>query len=218
MAKFEPKKERHVVVVENEPLLRDLLAASLDAAGFIVTTAANAADAKRALVSVDPDAFVLDIELGPGPNGFDFAEVVMKMSPTAGIVFLTNLPDPRFGGKHQSAVKKNQAYLRKSDIHSGQELVAAIEAVLRDEVTDDYRHDLVSNHSLSSLSARQIATLRLVAEGKTNNQIAKLRGTSSRAVEGMLSRMFEVLDIDPNASNPRVEMVTRYHQMRSQIE
>jgi DNA-binding response OmpR family regulator len=59
---------RTVVVVENESLLRDLIARSLEAAGFHVSTAANAADAKRAVKVVDPDACVIDIELGPGPN------------------------------------------------------------------------------------------------------------------------------------------------------
>lgn len=218
MTKFDASTVRHIVVVENEPLMRDLLAKAIESAGFRVTTAANAADAKRAMVSVDPDAFVLDIELGPGPNGFDFAEIVMKHSPTAGIVFLTNLPDPRFGGKSQSVVKKNQAYLRKSEIHSGQELVLALEAVLRDSVTSEYRHDLVSNNAMSGLSARQIETLKLVSEGRTNSQIAILRGTSSRAVEGMLTRVFEILGINPKSSNPRVEATTRYHQLRSQMD
>ena len=37
---------RHILVVEDEPLLRDLLAKSIEAAGFDVSTAANAADAK----------------------------------------------------------------------------------------------------------------------------------------------------------------------------
>jgi DNA-binding response OmpR family regulator len=65
---------RTIVVVENESLLRDLIARSLEAAGFHVSTAANAADAKRAGKAAGPDACVVDIELGPGPNGFDFAE------------------------------------------------------------------------------------------------------------------------------------------------
>ena len=38
---------RHVVVVENEPLMRDLIGKTLEASGFRVTTAANAADANR---------------------------------------------------------------------------------------------------------------------------------------------------------------------------
>lgn len=209
---------RHAVVVENEPLMRDLLGRALEDAGFIVTTAANAADATRALKSVDPDVFVIDIELGPGPNGFDLAEVLATKSPTVGIVFLTNLPDPRFAGKASNAVKKNQAYLHKSQIYSGQELVSAIEAVLRDGISRDYRHDLASNRPMANLTKRQIETLHLIAEGSTNLQIANARGTTVRAVEGMISRIFEELKIDPLSVNPRVEAASRYHKLRSQVD
>lgn len=205
MEKVEPKAYRHVLVVENEPLMRDLLARAVESAGFVVTTAANAADAKRAMKSVDPDAMVVDIELGPGPNGFELVDSLAPQTPAIGIVYLTNLPDPRFVAKDGKAVKANQAYLRKGEIETGEELVEAIEAVLRDGVTNQYRHDLASNRPLAELSRRQIETLALVSEGKTNNQIAELRGTTVRAVEGMLSRIFELLNIDPKSSNPRVE-------------
>ena len=65
--------QRNIVVVEDDDLLRSLLADSLERAGFRVTTAANAADARRAIHTADPDAVVLDIDLGQGPNGFDIA-------------------------------------------------------------------------------------------------------------------------------------------------
>ena len=207
-------KTRHVLLVEDEPLLRDLIAKSIEAQGFLVTTAANATDAKRAVKTVDPDAMVVDIELGPGPTGLDLAEVIAKQRPDIGIVFLTNLPDPRFGGDGK-AVTKNQAYIRKGAIESTGELLEALEAVLRDRVTKEYRHDLASNRPLSNLSQRQISTLKLVAEGKTNQQIADLRGTSTRAVESMLSRIFGALGIDPKSSNPRVEAASKYHALRA---
>lgn len=210
MEQKNPKAYRHVLIVENEPLMRDLLAHSVESAGFVVTTAANAADAKRALKSVDPDAMVVDIELGPGPNGFELVESLAPQTPAIGVVFLTNLPDPRFGAKDDGAIKSNQAYLRKGAIQTGQELVSAIEAVLKDELTDDYRHDLASNRPLATLSRRQIETLALVSEGKTNSQIAALRGTTVRAVEGMLSRIFDLMSIDPKSSNPRVEATAQY--------
>lgn len=210
MAKVEPKAYRHVLVVENEPLMRDLLARAVESAGFVVTTAANAADAKRAMKSVDPDAMVVDIELGPGPNGFELVDSLAPQTPAIGIVYLTNLPDPRFVEKNTSIVKANQAYLRKGEIETGEELVQAIEAVLRDDVTKEYRHDLASNRPLAELSRRQIETLALVSQGKTNNQIAELRGTTVRAVESMLSRIFELLNIDPKSSNPRVEAAGTY--------
>jgi len=215
MKKTASASPRHVLVVEDEPLLRDLIARSLESAGFLVTTAASAADAKRAVKTADPDALLLDIELGPGPNGFDLAEVISRQRPEIGIVFLTNLPDPRFGGRSAKTVAKNQAYIRKGAIDSGAELIQALEAVLRDRITHDYRHDLASNRPLAQLSQRQLDTLRLVAEGKTNAQISQIRGTSVRAVESMLQRIFELLDINPNESNPRVLAVSKYHAIRN---
>lgn len=204
---------RHVLLVEDEPLLRDLIAKSIEASGFVVTTAANATDAKRAIKSVDPDALVVDIELGPGPSGLDLAEVISRQRPDIGVVFLTNLPDPRFGQGELRKVTKNQAYIRKGAIESTSELLEALEAVLRDRVTKEYRHDLSSNRPFANLSQRQIATLRLVAEGKTNQQIADIRGTSTRAVESMLSRIFELLGIDPKGSNARVEASSKFHKL-----
>lgn len=212
-----PPIARHILVVEDEPLLRDLIARTLEIRGFIVTTAASAADAKRAVKTADPDAVLLDVQLGPGPNGFDLAEVIARQRPDIGIVFLTNLPDPRFTGRSAKSVAKNQAYIRKGAIESGSELVDALEAVLLDQITNDYRHDLASNRPLSQLSQRQVQILRLVAEGKTNAQIAQMRGTSIRAVESMLQRIFELMEIDPKASNPRVLAVSKFHEMKSNV-
>lgn len=217
MQKPDPKAFRHVLIVENEPLMRDLLARAVEAAGFVVTTAANAADAKRAMKSVDPDALVVDIELGPGPNGFELVASLTPTTPSVGIVYLTNLPDPRFGRSSKALVKPNQAYLRKGAIQNGQELVSAIESVLRDSVTQEYRHDLASNRPFSALSRRQVETLQLLSEGKTNAQIAQLRGTTIRAVEGMLTRIFELLGIDAKSGNPRVEAASKYHQLKEQV-
>ena len=196
-------------------MLRDLLARTLESLGFTVTTAANAADAKRAVKSADPDAMLVDIELGPGPTGLDLAEVISRQRPDIGVVFLTNLPDPRFTGKDSKKVSKNQAYIRKTAINSGSELIDAIEAVLKDAVTKEYRHDLASNRPLAELSQRQLDTLKLVAEGKTNQQIATLRGTSVRAVEAMITRIFQALNLDPQSSNQRVEAVALYHKLKA---
>ena len=214
MSKNGSKYARHILVVEDEHLLRDLLARTLESLGFEVTTAANAADAKRAVKTADPDAMLVDIELGPGPTGLDLAEVIARQRPDIGIVFLTNMPDPRFSGKDSKAVLKNQAYMRKSAINSGSELIEAIEAVLKDSVTKEYRHDLASNRPLADLSQRQLATLKLVAEGKTNQQIAALRGTSVRAVEAMVSRIFQSLGLDSSSANPRVEAVAQYNKLK----
>ena len=201
---------RHVVVVENEPLMRDLIGKTLETAGFRVTTAANAADAKRVHQAIDPDAMIIDIELGPGPDGFDLATALMADSPELAIVFLTNLPDPRLAGKSTKHIPKNAAYLRKSNLVDASELVSALNAVLKSEDSSAFRHDLDSQRPLAKLSAKQLEVLKLISEGFSNQQIADSRQTSVRAVEGMV-RIFEALDIDvQDEGNSRVDAVKKY--------
>jgi DNA-binding NarL/FixJ family response regulator len=198
-------------VVENESLLRDLIARSLEAVGFDVTTAANASDAKRACKAVDPDACIVDIELGPGPDGFDFAEYLSREAPDVGVVFLTNLPDPRFAQRDSKSVKQSQAYLRKSQLVDSKELVDAVNAVLKEEDVSQYRHDQAAGRPLADLSKRQLVVLQLMAEGLSNSQIAEARGTTVRAVEGMISRIFQALDIDAQGSgNARIAASKAY--------
>jgi len=203
--------QRTIVVVENESLLRDLIARSLETAGFDVSTAANAADAKRAVKATDPDICVVDIELGPGPNGFDLADYLAREAPDVGVVFLTNLPDPRFADRDTKTVTQKQAYLRKSQLVDSKELIEAINAVLMEVDVDHYRHDQNLERPLAALSRRQISVLKLVAEGHSNNQIAEERGTTVRAVEGMVSRIFTALGVDAQGvGNARVEATRMY--------
>jgi DNA-binding NarL/FixJ family response regulator len=203
--------QRTIVVVENESLLRDLIARSLEAAGFDVSTAANAADAKRAVKATDPDVCVVDIELGPGPNGFDFAEYLSRDAQDVGVVFLTNLPDPRFANRDSKSISQNQAYLRKSQLVDSKELIEAVNAVLKEQDVDKFRHDQNQTRPLAELSRRQISVLKLVAEGQSNSQIAEERGTTVRAVEGMVSRIFIALGVDAQGvGNARVEATRMY--------
>jgi len=203
--------QRTIVVVENESLLRDLIARSLETAGFDVSTAANAADAKRAVKATDPDLCVVDIELGPGPNGFDFAEYLSREAQDVGVVFLTNLPDPRFANRDVKVITQNQAYLRKSQLVDSKELIEAVNAVLKEQDVDKFRHDQNLERPLAELSRRQISVLKLVAEGYSNNQIAEERGTTVRAVEGMVSRIFQALGVDAQGlGNARVEATRMY--------
>ncbi len=67
-----PDEAPHILVVDDDRRLRDLLARFLGDHGYRVTTAANAAEADSRLGQLVFDALVLDIMM-PGENGFDFA-------------------------------------------------------------------------------------------------------------------------------------------------
>lgn len=203
---------RTVLVVENEDFLRSLIADSLEKQGFNVATAANGLDAKRIIKSVDPDAAILDIDLGNGPTGLDIAAQLSITSPEIGIVFLTDLPDPRFA-REALEVKKNQAYLNKRLLSDITTLIDAVEAVLTESNLKDYRHDQSSERPLIDLSRTQLEILKLIVEGKTNQQIADIRQRSLGATESAVTRTLEALGIDREAEqNVRVEAVRRYFQ------
>jgi DNA-binding response OmpR family regulator len=150
---------RHIVVVENEDLLRDLIGRSLEGAGFKVSTAANAADARRACLANDPDGLVVDIELGPGPDGFDFATAITKENPEVAIVFLTNLPDPRHAGRDSKIIGKHTAYLRKSNLIDANQLIDALNAVLTDQLDENHRHDLDPSRPFAAFSKNSLKLL-----------------------------------------------------------
>lgn len=202
---------RSVVVVEDDAFMRSLLADSLDKAGFEVSTAASAADAKRLIKVVNPDAVVLDIGLGPGPDGFDLAENIRKLTPDIAIVFLTTMPDPRFAGRDDKAVYPNAAYLNKHLLSDSNTLVEALEAVLTERGVTGFRHHEAADRPLVNLSKTQIQVLQLVAQGKTNQQIADIRKRSLAATESAITRTLEALGIDARAEqNVRVAAAMRY--------
>jgi DNA-binding NarL/FixJ family response regulator len=207
----EDRFQRSVVIVEDDPFMRSLLAEYLEKAGFLVSTASSAADARRQINAVDPDAVVLDIDLGPGPSGLDIAATLNTEANEVGIVFLTNYSDPRFAGEDLSRVHPKAAYLNKHMIEDSSVLVAALNAVLVEVDVEAYRYDKRSDRPMARLSASQIQALRLLAEGKTNQQIAEARQRSIEATESLITRTLAALGLDSTAEiNARVSAAREF--------
>jgi DNA-binding NarL/FixJ family response regulator len=202
---------RSVVVVEDDNLVRSLIASHVENAEFQVTVAANFTDAMRLIKVVDPDAVILDVDLGDGPNGFDIAERLWKKNDEIAIVFLTNLSDPRI---LEANIKRNQpgvAYLNKHMVSDAQAVVDALKAALTDTVSNNQRHDLSTERPLAQLSNLQLQILKLIAEGKTNQQISDIRGRSLAATESAISRTLKALDLDSSSElNSRVLAAREY--------
>jgi DNA-binding NarL/FixJ family response regulator len=196
---------RRVLVVEDEPLLRGLISSRLHNDGFSVSSAGSAAEARRVAKDFDPDFAVLDIELGDGPNGIDLAQILGYEFPSISIVFLTHLPEPRILGLDNRSIPKNAAYLVKERIADPGVLSEAIEAVARRRVNPNFRDDKSKNHAFSGVSASQLEVLRMIAQGKSNHEIARERETTVRAVENLINRALEAANIDSSSSgNARV--------------
>ena len=114
-----------VLVVEDEPVLREAVAAALEAAGFVVLAAADGRGLATAVARFRPDAAVLDISL-PGPDGLALARQLRELGEAA-VVFVTarDAVDDRLAGFAAGA----DDYLVKPFVLA--ELVARLRAVLR---------------------------------------------------------------------------------------
>lgn len=207
--------QRRVLLVEDEDLLRSLVGAELERRGFRVASAGSAAAAIELAASFDPDALVMDVDLGRGPTGFDVATVIAERSPGIGVVFLTNLAAPEVAQVRPRDLPPGWAFLRKTAVHDPDTIIAALNAVLDDHGSRvAFRHDLSRRDPLTGLSHSQVEMLALIAGGLTNQQIAERRGSSLRAVERLINRTFTALNLDDKTGNARVMATRAYLEAR----
>jgi DNA-binding response OmpR family regulator len=88
-----------VLVVEDEPQVREAVARDLREAGFRVAEAASAAAALAAAEAAaatgggPPPVVVTGLHLGPDPDGLALGAEVLRRWPEAGVVYLTRRPD-----------------------------------------------------------------------------------------------------------------------------
>jgi two-component system phosphate regulon response regulator OmpR len=115
----------HILVVDDDNRLRELLRKFLSENGFRVTTAADSAEARAHLGHIAFDLLILDVMM-PGESGLDLAAALRRDSAVP-ILMLTAMgePEDRIAGLELGA----DDYLPKP--FEPRELVARIRSVLR---------------------------------------------------------------------------------------
>src|SRR5579864_8489442 len=95
--------EPHLLVVDDDPRLRELLRRYLSENGFRVTAAADAAEARANLASFAFDLVVLDVML-PGESGLDLTRA-LRREDRVPVLLLTAMAEPedRVNGLEQGA-------------------------------------------------------------------------------------------------------------------
>ncbi|MDK7859159.1 response regulator, partial [Klebsiella pneumoniae] len=84
--------EASIVVVDDEPSIRELLVASLHFAGFDVETAASGSEAIEVIERVHPDLIVMDVML-PDIDGFTVTRRIRQNGVVVPVLFLTARDD-----------------------------------------------------------------------------------------------------------------------------
>jgi two-component system, OmpR family, response regulator len=115
-----------VLIVDDEPNIRDLLSTSLRFAGFSVHAVGNGADAVNAAGKGAPDIILLDVML-PDMNGFSVTKKLRSMGINAPVLFLTARDET--ADKVTGLTVGGDDYMTKP--FSLDEIVARINAILR---------------------------------------------------------------------------------------
>ena len=121
-----------LLVVEDEPNIRELLATSLRFAGFEVHTAAQGSTALQLAAEVEPDLLVLDVML-PDMDGFTITRRLRERDQHMPVLFLTARDS--VDDKVKGLTVGGDDYVTKP--FSLEEVVARIRAILRRSRAED---------------------------------------------------------------------------------
>lgn len=168
----------------------------------IIGEAHSVASAVAETLRLKPDVVLLDIRL-PDGNGFEACRQILAKLPDTRVLILTSVIDDNLvceamsAGAHGYLLKEiDAAGLCKAiaDVAEGKFILdpAATASVL-----NMVRHGAPQSEQdrLASLSTQERRVLALVAEGKTNKEIADAMDLSDKTVKNYLSNIFEKLQI-----------------------
>ena len=132
MAQQQGAAMKHILIVDDDPEIRNLLRRYLEGQGFRVTTAADRRECEARVTDGNPDLIVLDVML-PDGSGLDICRSLHDQRPELRVILLTALKEDvdRIIGLELGA----DDYLGKP--FNPRELVARIKAVLRRIGPDD---------------------------------------------------------------------------------
>lgn len=198
-----------VLFVEDDPFTRSIIGDGLTEAGSTTHTAKTVSDALEAVASFDPHVVVTDLDLGPvgTPSGADLLARVAEQRPWVGAIVLSIHRDVRLALGDAHGLPAGVRHIVKSDVQSIDELVEAIRNCIESEPT--HREGTERPEAeYRVVSKSQAAVLRLMAEGLSNEAIARHRGITLRSAESLIQRTFQSLGLtDQPDINPRVVAV-----------
>ncbi len=76
---------RRALILDDDPMVGVLLDNLVGSFGFTTGRARTVSEARKMLKSLDPDVVLVDIDLGHGPSGLDFARILGRSHPHGGI-------------------------------------------------------------------------------------------------------------------------------------
>jgi DNA-binding NarL/FixJ family response regulator len=154
----------------------------------VCAEAASGLEAVKLARQVQPDVVVIDVSM-PGLNGVETTRLIVKEVPSAAVLILTMHESEQLIEELLKAGARG--YVLKSD--AARDLPVAIESLFQrrpffssrvaQRVLDGYLKDSASAGSNSPLTSAERRIVQLLAEGKSNKEVASLQGISVKTAE-----------------------------------
>ncbi|MDP8907902.1 MAG: response regulator transcription factor [Chloroflexota bacterium] len=210
-----------LVVADDSLLLREGLVRLLEEAGFeVVGQAGDAEELVRKVTAHKPDVAIVDVRMPPthSDDGLRAALAIRRERPGLGVLVLSAYVEEAYAHELLAEGAAGVGYLLKHRVTELQRFTEAVRtvgeggSVLDPEVvTQLLRADRLKGPSLRKLTPRELETLALMAEGRSNLGIAEQLVVTDRAVEKHVNSIFTKLDLDPAPEDHRrVLAVLRY--------
>lgn len=185
----------------------------------IVGEASHLFLAENLFHSLQPEIVLIHLH-PPGEEWLGLLQRVRKLNPRLGIVIMASYPDFRIIGLHDRNIPRGSRIILKRSLSDLSVLTAAL-AESREPFKSDSALKWISSHAtvyestlintVKDLTDIQIETLRLVAQGLSNSEIARVRFVSEKSVEQIVGRIAQQLSISADRGrNLRVLLVAEY--------
>jgi two-component system competent response regulator ComA len=197
---------KHILLVDDHRTFLAGTAMILEKNGFAVTTASSGTEALERMERTRFDLFVFDLKL-PGMNGFALTEATLERYPEATIVILTG---EDIADHYDRLIESGVVSILEKALGE-EEFIACLQLAMqqltvlpihlaRQLRTKDSRPanpDAETGKSTANrtLTDKEIAVLRLIAQSYKNKDIADKLFMSQRNVEYVISHLFEKLGV-----------------------
>jgi DNA-binding NarL/FixJ family response regulator len=191
-----------ILIADDDALIRDGLKLILETVEDfeVAGAAANGQEAVRMCAAARPDVVLMDIRM-PVMDGVQATKSIKEQFRDVKVLLLTTFKDT---GYIRSAVKYGaDGYILKSGTAEG--IIDSIRAVARGSVV--YEKEIAEALSgmveeggkltpeQANVTAREVELMRLVADGKSNKEIAAALYMSEGTVRNMISALLDKLDL-----------------------
>jgi len=173
----------------------------------VVAQASDGRQAVQLAESENPDVVIMDIVM-PGLSGIEATAQIVKKNPKTGVVIFSMHADDTYLSRALAAGARGYLLKDGEDVDLARAVEAAAEGkaffspTIANLLVGDYMRQLQQRglqDSYDLLTEREKETLHLLAEGKSNKEVARILNLSVYTVETHRSNIMEKLDLHTTA-------------------